>query len=461
MTNNDLVIVLPGITGSTLHQHGKPVWEPSGGAILNGLRTLGRSLKQLQLPPGIGDEHPGDGVEAVAVMPDVHVIPGVWSPIQGYTTLLDRLERMRSENKVGKVLPVPYDWRLSNRYTARRLAGIIEEELSRWRDSDPSRAEAQVVIVCHSMGGLVARWYIEKCGGAEVTRKLITLGTPYRGAARAIDQIVNGVTRKLGPIAFDLTAFARSLPSSYQLLPEYACIEINGGLQRIDEVVMPDVDTAMRDDALRFHRELAEAEEARPASQQITHAIVGTRQPTASSVRLTPDGIEILNALGADDYFGDATVPLAGALKRDVALDDKEIYRIVETHGSLQGNRVVLDQVEEIITATHIKFKAGPATAVRVDAPELVLFGEPLTVSVDVESNSRGRFPAIGVTLTSAEGPLNAEPTKRPDIRDGHAEISFTPDAPGIYNIRVDGIVPGSPITPVTAIALVWSPEIT
>jgi hypothetical protein len=25
---------------------------------------------------------------------------------------------------------------------------------------------------------VVARWYIEQCGGAEVTRKLITLGTP-------------------------------------------------------------------------------------------------------------------------------------------------------------------------------------------------------------------------------------------------------------------------------------------
>ncbi|MGW5633591.1 hypothetical protein [Streptomyces sp. NPDC003832] len=48
------------------------------------------------------------------------------------------------------------------------------------------------------MGGLVARWYIKKCGGAGHTRKLITLG----------------------PLSFDLT-----LPSLHQFLPEYACIE--------------------------------------------------------------------------------------------------------------------------------------------------------------------------------------------------------------------------------------------
>jgi hypothetical protein len=36
------------------------------------------------------------------------------------------------------------------------------------------------------MGGLIARWYIEQCGGAAITRKLIALGILYRGAARAL-----------------------------------------------------------------------------------------------------------------------------------------------------------------------------------------------------------------------------------------------------------------------------------
>ena len=76
--------------------------------------------------------------------------------------------------------------------TASGSARIIEPALERWRAQGGPYADAQVVFVCHSMGGLIARWYIEQCGGAEITRKLITLGTPYRGAARALDQLVNG-----------------------------------------------------------------------------------------------------------------------------------------------------------------------------------------------------------------------------------------------------------------------------
>jgi triacylglycerol esterase/lipase EstA (alpha/beta hydrolase family) len=43
---------------------------------------------------------------------------------------------------------------------------------------------AQVVLVCHSMGGLVARAYLRKYGGAEV-RRLITVGTPHAGSMHA------------------------------------------------------------------------------------------------------------------------------------------------------------------------------------------------------------------------------------------------------------------------------------
>ena len=117
------------------------------------------------------------------------------------TTALARLPRAppRSGAPPGNLLPVPYDWRLSYRYNGQRLARLVEPALERWRAQGGPYADAQVVFVCHSMGGLIARWYIEQCGGAEITRKLITLGTPYRGAARALDQLVNGAHQGLGP----------------------------------------------------------------------------------------------------------------------------------------------------------------------------------------------------------------------------------------------------------------------
>jgi hypothetical protein len=35
---------------------------------------------------------PNGGVNPEGLMPDVHVIPGVWSPIRGYSELVHRLE---------------------------------------------------------------------------------------------------------------------------------------------------------------------------------------------------------------------------------------------------------------------------------------------------------------------------------------------------------------------------------
>jgi triacylglycerol lipase len=43
----------------------------------------------------------------------------------------------------------------------------------------------QVSIIAHSNGGLVARWYKVKQGGAGSVRRFITLGTPHKGSTSA------------------------------------------------------------------------------------------------------------------------------------------------------------------------------------------------------------------------------------------------------------------------------------
>jgi triacylglycerol lipase len=40
----------------------------------------------------------------------------------------------------------------------------------------------QVVIVGHSLGGLLARWYVQKLGGDSRVRTIVTLGTPHAGS---------------------------------------------------------------------------------------------------------------------------------------------------------------------------------------------------------------------------------------------------------------------------------------
>ena len=136
---NDLVVVLPGILGSTLRQDDRLVWAPSAGSALRAIKTFGGSVKRLQLPSGIGDNHPGDGVEPAGVMPDLQVLPGIWTPVKGYGRLLARLRSLGYHepgtdpgSPPGNLLPVAYDWRLSCRYNGSRLASIIGPALERW-----------------------------------------------------------------------------------------------------------------------------------------------------------------------------------------------------------------------------------------------------------------------------------------------------------------------------------------
>jgi pimeloyl-ACP methyl ester carboxylesterase len=359
MPATDLVVVLPGIMGSTLRHRKRLVWAPSAGSTLRAISTFGKSIKQLELPLDVANQHPDDGVQPVSLMPDLHLLPGIWTPVKGYDILLERLRRLgyhetdaRSDGPAGNLLPIPYDWRLSNRHTANWIKPKVESALERWRAQGGPYADAQLVFVCHSMGGLIARWYIERCGGAEITRRLITLGTPYRGAAKALEQLVNGVHHGIGPLAIDLTQFARSLPSLHQLLPEYACIKHADDLKKTTEVTIPRLDASKVADAMRFHVDLAAAEAARPDSLADTHAILGINQTTTTTASIVGDAVVPESSYGNDQLFGDATVPIVAACRSDVPMDSNTLRRVPDKHGNLQRNPAALDELEGILAAS-------------------------------------------------------------------------------------------------------------
>jgi len=398
-------------------------------------------------------------------MPDLHVLPGVWSPVKGYTSLVDRLTRLGYQPvspdpsaPAGNLLIVPYDWRLSNRYNGRRLKTLVEPALERWRARGGKDRAAKVSFVCHSMGGLVARWYIAKEGGVEVTRKLITLGTPYRGAAKAADQLVNGVRRDLGPLAVDLTLFARSLPSLYQLLPAYACIE--NGARTMDALgflgdasTLPELETARVADALKFYAELEAAEEPLPIAD-LRHPITGIKQPTCTTLRATTGTLEVLETY-ADVYTaGDGTVPAVSGPK-GVALDSNVLKRIADKHGALQCNKAVLDEIVGIVTAKPVIPRAGERVDPTVNAPELLKHGDPLSVAVTLPAGTR---VAVRVTVTPEKG----QPKIRtPKVTNGSAATIFNDLPPGAYTIDVTGLYPGAPVNPVSSNTLIWPTDTT
>jgi hypothetical protein len=303
----------------------------------------------------------------------------------------------------------------------------------------------------------VARWYIEKCGGAEVTRKLITMGTPWRGATDALEQLVNGVKKGIGPLSIDLTAFSRSMPSLYQLLPEYACISNGGGYAKTTEVGLPNLATQMLSDAMTFHTDLQAAESARSASRDMTHMIVGIRQPTQTTVSLQGGRAVTSQAFGGDNDFGDGTVTLTGAVGLGESLDTNIVVRVPDQHTNLQCNQFVLDQVQEILTAKPVRRRELKSVSVRASVPDLVTQREGLKVAFDLEADDPGADPPkvpVTVTVRSAKGKVLAK--AEPRLRAGHGVATFDELPPGTHAVTIDGSAPSSLVRAVTSTAVVW-----
>lgn len=411
---DDLVVVVPGILGSRLADaDGHEVWGLSGPALLRGIRTFGRSVRSLALPPDLGDGHPGDGVRPLGPMRDLHGLLGIGTLVDGYDSLLNWLENhftlRRRATKDQPAAPAnlvafAYDWRLSCRYNADRLAERVDEELGRWRASAPERARARVVFVCHSMGGLVTRQYVERCGGAEVTRRVITLGTPYRGSLDALLSLVNGV----GPAGAGLTALARSLPSLHQLVPDYAALITapGGPLRYAREVTgLPGTDEVLLKDAARFHGALRDSGAGAAYGVQYL-PVSGVLQPTPTTAVVQGERLTGLLTIDGTDEGGDGRVPrLSGAHVGPTGR--RPAYTPWEKHGSLQNNTAVRQALYNWLTPDPpVRRDAESANVpLVVAAPDTLVEGEVYELRAAVPPGTRG-YDRVAVFAAAEGGPV-------------------------------------------------------
>jgi len=113
---------------------------------------------------------------------------------------------------------------------AEKLKERIDQILREKKSEDCEETE-EVDIIAHSMGGLDARWYIEKMDGADNVNKLITLGTPHKGTEMANLAAWTPGARDMIPDS----DFLRELNSSH--LPED--VEYVSIWSRGDELVVP------------------------------------------------------------------------------------------------------------------------------------------------------------------------------------------------------------------------------
>ena len=437
----DVVILIPGIGGSVLAHRGKDVWSLSPGAAFRGALSLGRSIDKLRLTgddPDLDDL--GDEVVATRLMPDLHVLPGLDWKIDGYSRFRDQL-LSRFDCVPGKnYFEFPYDWRRDNRVAARKLARQANGWLRRWR-TESERDDAKLILVAHSMGGIVARLFLEFHEGWRSTRQLITFGTPYSGSVNALNFLANGFRRGWGPLTVDLTDTLRSFTSVYQLLPSYRCLEGPGGAWlNLDEVSWTGtgVDGDRLTEAITLHRQLRETVDRRLAAGEIGYEIrpvIGDFQRTLWAARRQADGgIEPLWMRTLDEEGGDGTVPRVSAVPHELLQGFRNAAFVGQRHASLQNDDPVLDHLAGVLRAkpvSAVDVFPAPDESAALDVTD-VAFGEPLVI--------RARAARLDADLmATVEQALTGETTYVPlgDASDGWRQAVLEGLAATDYRVTV------------------------
>ena len=347
----DVVVLIPGIGGSSLSHQGKPIWDFAAGAFLRGVFSLGRSIDRLRLDGDDPDaDDLGDGVVATRLLPDLHIVPGLEWKIDGYSHIARRLTEQLGCVPGDNYFELPYDWRRDNRVAARRLARSAHTWLARWRKKS-GNPDAKLILIGHSMGGIVARLYLELLDGWRETRSLITFGTPYSGSVNAVDFLANGFRKSWGPFAVDISDTLRSFTSVYQLLPSYRCMRGPGGAWLpMDEVdwTGTSVDPARVAAALTLHRDLRAQVDSRRSSGDEGYEIrpvVGDFQRTKWSASLRGGVVETSFLRSLEEEGGDGTVPKVSALPHEYLAARTNVAYVSQAHASLQNDKAVLDHV--------------------------------------------------------------------------------------------------------------------
>ncbi len=446
----DIVVLLPGITGSVLEKDGKGLWEVSGGAGLRMLFSRGRNLQNLALngtdDPNLDDL--GDGITATRLMGDIHLIPGLWK-IDGYGNIRDTIVSRFDVSKGHNYFEFPYDWRRDNRVHARRLRRESHEWLKAWRLSS-GNDDAKLILVAHSMGGLVARAFLELEEGWSDTQALFTIGTPFAGSLNAADFVVNGFKKDLGPLKLDLSDALRSMTSVYQLLPVYPSLAVGDGpLLRPSELSgVPHLDIERAAAAHAFHLSMNEAAErsveAGRAKDRI-FPIVGFAQPTLQSGRVIDGRLETSTRIDDLDPGGDGTVPRPSATPPERAdrPSNNAVYA-AQRHGSLQNVEGLLNHLVGSLAprAPSERFRAFDHS-LSLDCDDVFGSGEEVTIN--------GSCTQPGVELrASIQNVATGETIEQLLFNDGGEWSStvFPPQPEGDYRVRLSS--PGVDASSVT-----------
>jgi len=254
--------------------------------------------------------------------------------LKPYASLITALR-----NSGADVLVFPYDWRLSNTNNAVLLA---REILRNWfggaRPQVSLPADQRITFIGHSMGGLLARYLLETQPlWAGLARRLITIGTPHRGAPQTflhfigktfpfprtdfgwVDALIPTLARP-GTVSAQLlpgpvqTAVFKFMASVAELMPVYDFVQGRSGPERYSDTYRGQVHPPTRKSVLDIitnlrHQMINELQLEEWLRTHVLdyHCLAATGVETAVGYDRGRDRV-------LTNRDGDGTVPLSSAL---------------------------------------------------------------------------------------------------------------------------------------------------
>ncbi|MCL4859216.1 MAG: alpha/beta fold hydrolase [Caldilineaceae bacterium] len=311
-----------------------------------------------------------------------------------------------------QVITFPYDWRLSLEPSAIKLQETISATIS-------ALGADQVVLVGHSMGGLLARTFIADSQRAQMVAKVITVGTPYWGAPKLALVARTGLLPNFVRIPLTESRYAalpiisqiiQNSPGAMQLLPSDAYFQYGDGPYYRDHDRLLNSFSATRNFFVnnkgKYHSQngglINEASQLHANLDDFNSGLNGVdyyvlaaeHLPTYSRIREYDCGVgpwglipDICFDFGVT--LGDETVPYSSA-----SLPNKSgpahIIRfgkgeVEEGHGSLLQDKAIVAAIQNILVGKPPKASLHAAGHNEESSPylQLVVRGEAMVYVID------------------------------------------------------------------------------
>ena len=194
------MVLIPGILGSRLCDGNEVIWGDTGSYGDFAQLQLAEDPLETQLKPcGV--------IESIRVL-------GIFK-VHQYDSLIEHLETL-GYTRNRDLFVFDYDWRQSNFHSAKKLSDLVS--------ATQVLEDGQFDIIGHSMGGIVARIYVQHLDGHQKVHSLVTLGTPHRGSLALLRSIANGfegLGNFLAGGVDQVREVSFTFPSLFELLPSY------------------------------------------------------------------------------------------------------------------------------------------------------------------------------------------------------------------------------------------------